>query len=199
MRLSVFKNMNTGEIIGSATTETPKWLLSMIVHIQLLTWTNGPQSTPDKLGRIEEKRNTKKDAARHWRKIWGYSDRWTDLLSSKTDDLFSVCIFPPGRFVFTLHYYVVGQSTHPRKGFPYAFCLTASYKLVALCIVRQLHDNNNNSNKMSGVLTWCSGEVRCVIVRWTQWCRTQHTEQLWMNEWKRSATNALSNPAVQTP
>lgn len=75
----------------------------------------------------------------------------------------SVCIFPLGRFVFTPHYGIADQSTHPRKGFPYALYLTASDKLVALCIVRQLHDNNNN--KMSRALTWCSDEVKGLIVR----------------------------------
>lgn len=62
---------------------------------------------------------------------------------------------PSGHFVFTLHYCEEGRSTNPGKTL---LMLTAS-----LWTVGQRHDDdNNNTNKMSHGLSWCSQEVKCL-------------------------------------
>lgn len=77
----------------------------------------------------------------------------------------SICIFPLGRFAFTILCCKAGQSTHALAGLSLPPNITASCVPVALCIARQYPDNNNNG-KMSCKLTCSSEEVKCLISIW---------------------------------
>lgn len=74
----------------------------------------------------------------------------------------SIFLFPSGGFVFTRRYCEAGQSTHPRWAF-----LTPLASPPHVCMVGRRHDND--SNKSSRLLTWCSEELKRLVEIWSRW------------------------------
>lgn len=72
-----------------------------------------------------------------------------------------VFIFLLGRFVLMLLYWKTGRSALSPTGLTYV--LTSLPRACWLCFALCGHRQDNDNNKMSCGLTWCSEEVRCCI------------------------------------